>query len=51
MRAGWYRIRFRPCWDDLGQVAETGDGEVGEHAALEYDQIALHRVQFGRVRW
>jgi hypothetical protein len=40
MRPGWYWIFFRPCrmtWTRW----EAGDGEVGEHAALEHRPDAL----------
>ena len=31
--------------DDLDQVGEAGNGEVGQHAALEHRPDPLHRIQ------
>src|SRR6266536_3383432 len=35
--------------DDLDQVAEAGDGEVGQHAALEHGPDSFHRIEVGGV--
>src|SRR5690349_4388242 len=34
--------------DDLDQVAEAGDGEVGQHAAFEHRPDSFHRIQVRR---
>jgi len=36
--------------DDLDQVGEAGDGEVGQHAALEHGPDPFHRVEVGGIR-
>ena len=36
--------------DDLDQVAEAGDGEVGEDAALEHGPDPFQRVEVGGIR-
>ena len=35
--------------DDLDQVGEAGDGEVGQHAALEHRPDPLHRIKVRRI--
>src|SRR6516165_1658457 len=35
--------------DDLDQVAEAGDGEVGQHAAFKHRPDPLHRIQVRRI--
>jgi hypothetical protein len=36
MRPDWDWIFLQTVPDDLDQVGEAGNGEVGEHAALEH---------------
>jgi hypothetical protein len=53
IRPGWYWIIFRAVPDDLEQVGEAGDREVGQHAALEhgpdrFSRFAIVHATLGR---